>query len=596
MLLLSLWISLTLSITLVPIIRWFSFRVRLVAHPRSDRWHTKPTPKLGGLVIYLSFSIAIGINTLIQLGGVEQAQWGLITGASLIFLLGLFDDLKPLTPTTKLVGQILAAAIVISFGRNIGFFSIEILNLIFTFIWLVGITNAINLLDNMDGLASGVALIASGLLSVLFWQAGRVELLYMSLGLAGSTLGFLIFNFPPASIFMGDSGSMFLGFTLAALAIARVPRASNVLAVLGVPTMLFLLPILDTTLVTFTRILRGQSPTHGGKDHTSHRLIAFGFNERQAVLILYGVAILSGVTGTVLESLDYGISLVLVPIFLIALTLFTAYLGRLKVVSPSSASSSGAFTRLMIRLTMKGRLLEVILDFFLIGIAYYLAFLTRFGLTLPEPSMESYLLTLPITLVGSYLSFFTFGIYRGVWQYIGLGDLIRQAIAVFGAVIISDLIIAVFYSRDEISLAISLLFAIFLFLGLAISRSSFRILDQVYDIQTRIQQKDCPILIYGADDLGEITLRWILQKTDLNYRPVGFLDEDPFKFGRKIHGIEVLGDINSLESVLEQHPIEGVIFPPVFSSSTPEMEQILAALQKKGIWAQRLRVDFEPLE
>ncbi|MGD2159035.1 MAG: hypothetical protein PVG32_19315, partial [Anaerolineales bacterium] len=483
----------------------------------------------------------------------------MLAGGSIIFILGLYDDFKPLTPTTKLVGQILAASIVVFLGRSIGFFGLEILNILFTFIWLIGITNAINLLDNMDGLAGGVALIASGLLSVLIWQAGGEELLLFSLALAGGVLGFLVYNFPPASIFMGDSGSMFLGFMLAAMAIARVPRASNLLAVLGVPTMLFLLPILDTTLVTVTRILRGQSPVRGGKDHTSHRLIAFGLNERQAVLVLYGVALLSGVTGTVLETLDYGVSLLLVPVLLISLTLFTAYLGRLRFVSSSQESSTRTLTRLMIGLTMRGRLLEVILDFFLIGLAYYLAFLTRFGLSIPEDSLNFFLRTLPIAVAGAYVSFFLFGIYRGVWQYIGLIDYLKQGIAVLGGVLIAAIITGFIYSPNEISVAILLLFAIYLFLSLAVSRSSFRILDQLYDFQTRSNKEEQPVLIYGADDEGAIAVRWMLQNPELGYQPIGFLDNDPFKHGRQIHGIDVLGGVDDLPRIIEHHAVEGII-------------------------------------
>jgi UDP-GlcNAc:undecaprenyl-phosphate GlcNAc-1-phosphate transferase len=130
----------------------------------------------------------------------------------------------------------------------------SIANIILTFFWLVGITNAINLLDNMDGLASGVSLIAAGVLCYFFWRGGDDILLLLALALVGANLGFLVFNFPPAKIFMGDSGSLFLGFTLAALSIARRTQASNVFAVVGIPTLLFLLPILDTSLVTITRL------------------------------------------------------------------------------------------------------------------------------------------------------------------------------------------------------------------------------------------------------------------------------------------------------------------------------------------------------
>ncbi len=378
LLLQTLGISFVVSLALIPVVKRICFRWGFVARPREDRWHQKSTPTLGGIAMFVGYAAALLLS-----GPAGEIRWELLLGPALIFALGLYDDLRQLAPPTKLVGQILAASIVVYFGYVIDFFDWSIPNIILTFIWLVGITNAINLLDNMDGLAGGVSLIAAGFLSYFFWQAGNLALLVPSLALMGAILAFLVFNFPPASIFMGDSGSLFLGYALASISIARAPRASNVFAVMGVPTLLFLLPIIDTMLVTFTRILRGQSPVQGGSDHTSHRLVAFGLTERQAVLVLYGIALLSGIAGTAFETLDYDLSLVLVPILLVSLALLAAYLGRLKVVPAHDTPPQGAITRLVVELTFKRRILEIMLDFILISIAYYLAFWTRAGLTWP---------------------------------------------------------------------------------------------------------------------------------------------------------------------------------------------------------------------
>ena len=254
-----------------------------------------------------------------------------------------------------------------------------------TFFWLVGISNAINLLDNMDGLAGGVSFIAACVLIYFLWGTPDPFLLVLALSLAGAILGFLVFNFPPARVFMGDSGSMFLGFSLAAIAVARKTQASNVFAVIGVPTLLFLLPILETTFVTITRILRGQSPSQGGTDHTSHRLIAFGLTERQAVLVLYVIAIVSGVAGVGLEALDYDLSLVLIPLFLILVSLFAAYLARLKMITTFSDTPPSSFTRLVSNLTYKRRLFEIMLDLLIITVSYYLAFWTALRLEHDQP-------------------------------------------------------------------------------------------------------------------------------------------------------------------------------------------------------------------
>lgn len=594
-------IALILSLILVPIVRKVSIHFGHVAKPREDRWNQKPTATLGGMGIFAAFVVSLLAGLVVDHGLIEL-RWGMLAGSCFIFFLGLYDDLKQISPQTKLVGQILAAAIVISFGYTTNFFTprignslvAQMPNILLTFVWLVGITNAINLLDNMDGLAGGIVLITAGVLSYFFWQAGNMSFFLVSLALAGSVLGFLVFNFPPASIFMGDSGSLFLGFTLAVLAIARQPQASNVFAIMGVPTLLFLLPILDTSLVTFTRILRGQSPTQGGRDHTSHRLIAFGLTERQAVLVLYGVALVSGLMAAGLELLKYWYSLAIMPIMVLSLALLTAYLGGLKVVTPANQNRGRAITRIMLELTFKRRLLEVVLDFFLIGIAYYLAFLIDYGFVLDANGLEQYLRSLPVVVAGSFLSFFTLGVYRGVWRYVGVDDLIRYFKAVLGSVFLSGIAVYYLFPESGFSAATFLLFAIFLFLGMAASRSSFKVLDQFSGQQVKNGYER--VLIFGAGDEGEMALRWILMNPHLDYRPVGFVDNDPFLTGRQIHEVEILGGLNQLEAILEGSKIDGLIITSAALQDGALTNNVLAACRSCGCWVRSLRLEFELVE
>jgi UDP-GlcNAc:undecaprenyl-phosphate GlcNAc-1-phosphate transferase len=511
-----------------------------------------------------------------------------------MFVMGLVDDLRRLTPPTKLLFQILAASLVIFFGGQINFFPWGFANIILTFFWLLGITNAMNLLDNMDGLAGGVALIASGFLSYFFIRAQAWGLLLFSTALAGSILGFLVFNFPPAKIIMGDVGSMFLGFSLAALAVSHRPRASDVFTVMGVPVLLFLLPIIDTTLVTITRLLRGQSPAQGGTDHTSHRLIAFGLSERQTVLVLYTVGLLSGLTGAVLEALDYDLSLVLAPFLLISLALLTAYLGHLKVVSTVRANPGG-ITRLMIDLTYKRRVLEMILDFFIIGFSYYLAFWTQFGLRMDSSNLTSFLRTLPVALAAAYISFFLSGVYRAIWRYTGVEDLVLYLRATLGAVVLTAAPLVVIDRSGAFSPVIYFLFGIFLFLGMALARSSFHILDRVYSRQ-QVKIGTKTVLIYGAEDAGELALRWILRHPELGYHPIGFIDNDPLTWGRRIHGLEVLGGCEKLEEILNGRGVEGVIVTASGLLSNGHQADVVDAFQKKGLWVRLLKLEFELVE
>jgi len=577
---------------LVPVVRWLSFRTGRVAHPRKDRWNVRPTPTLGGVGMFTAFVLAAGLT-----GGLQADTLPVLAGALIMFLLGLYDDYRELSPPAKLVGQILAASVVVFFDYQIAFFRFELLNILLTFVWLVGITNALNLLDNMDGLAGGIALIVAGFLGFFFLRAGnQPPFVVISTALAGAILGFLVFNFPPASIFMGDSGSLFLGFTLASLAVARKTSASNVLAVIAIPALLFLLPILDTTLVTITRLMRGQSPAQGGRDHTSHRLIAFGLTERQAVLALYAVALLSGVASTVVERRAYDFSLVFVPVLIIALSLLAAYLAQLKVVPDQPPEGQyRTLARVAVQLAYRQRLFEIGLDFFLISVAYYLAWWTRYNWSLSETQLAFYLRSLPLALFGTYASFALFGVYRGVWEYIGVQDALGYVRAVLGASALVGLALGVMQRfRGGDVLLPAFLFGVFLFIGLAASRSSFRVLDQVYARQTL--RADTPVVVYGAGRAGEMAVRWMQMNPHLGYRPVAFLDDDARKWGRVIHGVRVAGDTSCLEEILQREQPAGVLFTVAEALESAAGRRVLAVCRGRGLWVRKMRLEFEEVE
>lgn len=600
------WISLAaafaLSLLFVPGVRAWSQRTGRIAPPREDRWHRKPTAMLGGIGFFLAFVLSLLLYAAASRNW-DEIPWGMLCGSLIVFLLGLYDDLKRISPPAKLVGQILAAAAVIALGTTTDFFSprlanniiAQLPNILVTFLWLVGISNAINLLDNMDGLAGGISLITALILSFFFWQSGSHGLLAVSLALAGAVLGFLVFNFPPASIFMGDSGSLFLGFTLAGLAIARQPQASNVFAVMAVPTLLFMLPILDTTLVTITRLLRGQSPAQGGRDHTSHRLIAFGLTERQTLLALYAVALVSGVTAAALESIQYWFSLVLVPVVVLSLALGTAYLGGIKVVAGEGPVQQSSFVRIFLELTYRGRILEILFDFALIGIAYYLAYLTRFGFAMNDAILERFLQSLPAAYLVCYPVFYVAGVYRGVWRYTGTDELVRFVTAAGGSALLLGFALRVFYPEGSYFAGLFSSFAIYLLLGMAASRFSFRLLDRISSART-LPPGDERVVICGAGDSGEMALRWLQTNPMLGYRVVGIFDRDSLKMGRKIHGVDVTGGIDRLAGLLDHQKATGLILtaegvqPPEFGAA------VIATARKQGCWVRRLKLELEPVE
>ena len=281
------------------------------------------------------------------------------------------------------------------------------------------------------------------------------------------------------------------------------------------------------------------------------------------------------------------------------MVLLTAYLARLKVVTAAPSPQGKVISRVMLELTYRRRLLEVILDFFLIGIAYYLAFLARFGLRMDAARLAVYLGSLPLALACAYLAYYLFGVYRSVWRYVDFDDLARFLQASLGAGI---LLAAVIFGLDSTgwvswtrsySHLLLVLFGVFLFLGLVLSRSSFKFLD--HWINKRVQQDEQLVVIVGASDAGEMALRWISMNPQLKYRPLGFIDADPLMAGRHIHGIEVLGDMKQLPDILVSSQVVGVIVAGA-NSDPLWLAQLALVCQEHGCWLRRLRLEFETVD
>jgi len=311
-------VSFSLALGLTPVVRRLARHWGFVAKPKIDRWHKKPTAMMGGVGIWLAV-----VLTYVALVPHTGQGWVVIGAASFLFLVGLVDDLLHIKPYQKLIGQVIGAAIVVNYGLVLPWTRSLPANMVITIFWLIGITNAINLLDNMDGLATGIAAIASFFLTLNF-VTGHQSIEAMMLGVfAAALLGFLVYNSNPASIFMGDSGSMFIGFFLAGAALVNVSggRSRSFVPVLAVPILVLFIPIFDTTFVTILRKLSGRAASQGGRDHTSHRLVALGMSERRAVWMLYGLAALSGLLAVMVRSAKSDVSLALIAAFTLVLML-----------------------------------------------------------------------------------------------------------------------------------------------------------------------------------------------------------------------------------------------------------------------------------
>ncbi len=276
-----------------PLARKLGLRMHVMDQPDPTRKvHTTPTPRLGGVAIFVSTLIAVlllrGVYNLAQLGGI-------LVGAALISLLGFWDDRFSLNAGWKLLGQLIAAGLLLATGVKVALFPIPFVDELVTVVWVIGITNAFNLLDNMDGLSGGIAAIAAAFFALMGSFSGQYLVGALAVAVMAACLGFLVYNWNPAMIFMGDSGSLFLGFMLACIGI-KLRFPDNVAFVTWmIPLIVLGVPLFDTTLVTISRLRRGLNPlTTPGTDHTSHRLTNAGLTRREAVLVLYIAGFLLG--------------------------------------------------------------------------------------------------------------------------------------------------------------------------------------------------------------------------------------------------------------------------------------------------------------
>jgi len=578
---------------LTPVVRALARRWGFVAKPKTDRWHKNPTAMMGGVAIWLAVT-----GTYLFLVPHSPQRWVVVGAASFLFLVGLVDDWLHIKPYQKLIGQVIGAAIVVNYGLALPWTRSLPVNMVITIFWLIGITNAINLLDNMDGLATGVAAIASCFLTLNFVSVNQPAEAVMMAVFTAALLGFLVYNSHPASIFMGDSGSMFIGFFLASAALVNVSggRSRSLASVLAVPILVLFIPIFDTTFVTILRKLSGRAASQGGRDHTSHRLVALGMSERRAVLMLYGLAALSGVLATTVRQMKFDVSLALIAGFTVGLTLLGVYLAGVKGYDEEEqvrAARDKPLFAFLVDLSYKRRIFEVLLDMFLIVLAYWSAYAIKFEPFSDSPAWKLFLRTLPVLVVVRLAAFLFFGVYRGMWRYTGMDDLVVFAKAVAGGSLISMLIILFKFRFQGFSRAVFVIDALVMLMLLAGSRVAFRFFRRVLPATSRAKGRR--VLIYGAGDAGELLLRELLNNRELSYAPVGFMDDDPKKRGKVIHGLRVLGGNGLLGKIVSEHQIEQLLI------STPRIsEERLAEIAREceanNIELKRMSIKIEDIE
>jgi len=568
----ALSIALVGALALTPLVVRLAHRMDWLAHPADDRWHATPTALMGGMAIFAAATLAV----------LFTASWGSVgvlwLGATIMFTTGVADDLWTLRPSAKVVAQVVATGLLIGAGYTFSPTWPVWLAVPLTFVWVIGITNAINLLDNMDGLSAGITGIAAAVLTVMALLAGVPAFAVIGLALVGATVGFLYFNFKPARIFMGDGGSLFLGYTIAALAIMvqTMLAPEGGWAVYAASVAVLAVPIFDTTLVTFTRTRIGRSVSQGGRDHASHRLVYLGLSERGAVLALYGVSALAGALAVVYVLSNVLLFAALLAFLLAGMGVLGVYLARAEVydtpAAPLSSGDGATAPAAADALPLMQRLVTwptrafghrwkpvcgVAVDTILALAAFVMAYVLRFesGLT---PDHEAFLAqALPLVVMAKTPVFYAFGLYKAVWRYAGTLEVIRvlKATTVSSLAVLGVLTVAFGFS----SIALGVIVIDWLIITMAVGgvRFGFRGLRQ-YVAARRATGR--PTLIVGAGSTARAALRNLRSDSEANVQPVAFVADDETTEGRSVQGLPVYPRSEGLYAVCKAHDIAVVVF------------------------------------
>jgi UDP-GlcNAc:undecaprenyl-phosphate GlcNAc-1-phosphate transferase len=614
-------VSFGASLVLTRLVRGLALKIGAVDQPGPRKVHAVPVPRLGGIGIFLSIGLAIVASFGLEYFSgdsipINRKAWmPILCGTTVMFLIGVWDDLRSLPAWFKFLFQALAAGVFIWFGiyiepisslqRGPLHFDLSLLAIPVTFLWIIGITNAFNLVDGLDGLAAGLGIIAAGTSATIFIMRGDTSDALLLVILIGALVGFLFYNFNPATIFLGDSGSLVIGYILAVTAVAGSQRQATGLAVL-IPLLVFGLPIVDTLLSMLRRFVAGTKFIQPYKDpiksklrsinnmfepdrsHIHHRLLALGFSQRNAVLLLYGLSLCLSLLVLLAVFAHYrnaGIILVTVAL--------ATYIGIHKLgYEEATLIRAGTLLRWYENLAFDRRFFLGFVDIIIIAAAYWGAFVLKYNLEWTSAQKEWYLGTFPIVLLVQLLIFFVFKLYQGVWRAIGIGDLIYIGLATVTGASLSYIAAMINPPPGNGTLAFFSIYLLLLGAIVMASRSAFRILHHIGRRESSGYPK---ALIYGAGHRGQIIVRELANNSDLKLQPVGFIDDDPTLTGRSVDRLPIVGSDNDLVSVIARHQIAALIISSNTVSNT-RLQLVMQLCEERKIAVLRCSLNIEPVE
>ncbi|MDR8390223.1 hypothetical protein NC796_03655 [Aliifodinibius sp. S!AR15-10] len=604
------------AVVLTPWIIKLAYTVGAVDQPKQRKVHTEAKPRLGGVVIFFSIGLTFFLLNLIfpeWFTGIFQYPGRTVAVViSLIMLLGLgiWDDITPLSVGIKFGVQFVIASIIYFAGFQISTimnplgmpFNVELIDYPLTILWIIGITNAFNLIDGLDGLAAGVGAIASFAIFIVAAMAELTWIALFALMLAGSTIGFLKYNFKPARIFLGDSGSLLIGFALALLSILSSAKTTTQFSILF-PILVLGLPISDTLISMLRRFLGGYiggsskpgitqkltSMFKADKAHIHHQILSRGITHRNTVILLYIVSALFAFSALLISRVNsLEESFILLVIYVI---IFIWSIKKLRY-REIDVFRNGIFLPLYERFILNKVVFLSLLDLLFITASYSLPFylLDMIG---PQAITASEFSNLLLAACIIQLSvFWLSGLYKENLHQMGWGDVLYISRNVFYAVLATTIALPLMTaSNDLLSIPFMILnfyLLLTLVLGLRISYHALRYLFKRHEYGKR------EVLIYGANEHGALLLQHLLAEYQQMYKPVGFLDDNTKLEGTFINGYEVLGGYQKLPSICQQYQVDTIFFPDV-NLPMEEINSIKKLASKHQILLKKTNVKIEDL-
>lgn len=604
--------SFALSLALTPLFREAARKVGMVDRPDARRINKTPIPRGGGLAVFLAFQLVMWALAAFYGGAVcsqfsSHWQMRFLLASSLLVVIGLIDDKVGLRPVVKLLGQIAVALILYMSGVHVGGIVVAFppwLDCFVTVFWIVGAVNAFNLIDGMDGLATGLALIASvGLAGALLFM-GQSAATLPYLVLAGACLGFLRYNFHPASVFLGDTGSMFLGLCIATFPLMTGSR-KELVASLGMPLLAMGVPIFDTMLAIWRRSVRALLPQNVAavgsrvrlmqpdKDHVHHRVLRDTMNQRSAAIILYAASallVLIGLGGALLRGRAPGLFLLA---FIVAIYVVVRHLGRVELWDTGRLLTGG-------RRTIRQGLLVPIC---IVGDVLILCGVWVFSRWTEGMSLgrSAFLANLPLYVVPVFIFMLVSRTYWRVWSRAQIRDFAMLAVAIVAGAV-TGLGLAWLFKETEPRIVLFTLhfavFAVFPLLGIRLLRDYFKGAMQFLERRILLEKPATKrLLAYGGGLRFRSFMRELTERSGLNDRiVVGIVDDDLHLKGRIIGGLTVLGGFPELGAIVAENRIGEVIITCLMSPD--RLAETVAALKALGVtasvWACEEKVLFDP--